>query len=80
MRIIPIQIEIDLYDLWRGVFADRPDWMSSYNTLMLNVFYFDGPNTTTSLLEIGWYQGKFHFEIFYTDWIKWKYQEWKENR
>jgi len=77
MRIILFQIEIDLYDLWRNVFTDRPDYLSSHNTLIMNILYFDGCNVDTSLFEVGWYDNKFYFEILFFDWIKWNIQKWR---
>lgn len=57
MRIIPIEISIDI---WKGK-------NFNYSTLTFDILHLDTCDWDTSLFHIGWYQGKFHFEILFID-------------
>ena len=56
MRIIPLEVHIDLG--WK-----------KYPTLTFDILHLDTCDWDTSLFHIGWYQGDFHFEIFFCDTI-----------
>ncbi len=66
MRIIPIEVE---FDYW-----------PKHHTLRFAVLHFDWPDGDASLLEIGWYQGDFCFDVLFWGWIGWRIERWRERR
>ncbi len=67
MRIIPIEIEYD----W---------WFPNHVTFVLRVLHFDGYESSTSLFEIGLYQGEFVWDVLFSTWFARKYEQWLDNK
>lgn len=55
MKVIPIAIEIERW--------------GKYSTFLINIIEFDWCDGGTSLLEIGFYQGDFRFDILFYEGI-----------
>lgn len=61
-------ITLDLESLF------SPRWI----TLYISVGEIETDWTVSSLLSIGWYQGKFSYEFFYYWFLYAKYEEWRD--
>lgn len=61
MRIIPIEIELDYWP--------------KHHTARLLILHLDLPDFDTSLLDVGWYQGEFWWELFFCNWFLKKLEE-----
>ena len=51
MRIILFEIEVDI---WPG-----------HHTFLVRALHFDWPTRDASLLELGWYQGRFQWDLLF---------------
>ena len=61
MRIIPIEIELDYWP--------------KHLTARFAILLFDYSDEETALLDIGWYQGEFWWELFFCNWFLKKLEE-----
>jgi|WetSurSiteA1Bulk_404760.scaffolds.fasta_scaffold171626_2 hypothetical protein len=63
MKIIPIEFELEY---WKG-------YKKAYHTFRFAILHFDWCDGDACLLELGWYQGVFVWDILFLDYF---YRRW----